>query len=90
MLQSIQGTLTHLSESAQDMTASKEKRYSQTDVDFEGIIDTPLQTGQGTNHDNTQRQASGEEVEPAHVLDDAANGGIFAGVQLGHHVVSWM
>jgi len=68
----------------------KEARYLQAYVDLEGVINTPLQTRQGTNHDNTQRQASGEQVEPAHILDDAANGGILARVQLGHHVVSWV
>ncbi len=80
----------HSPTAQQTQYRQEEARYLQAYVDLEGVIDTPLQTRQGTNHDNTQRQASGEQVEPAHILDDAANGGILAGVQLGHHVVSWV
>lgn len=54
------------------------------------IVDAPLETSQGSNHDNTERQAPGEQIEPAHILDDAANGGTLAGIELGHHVVCWM
>lgn len=64
--------------------------YLQAHVDLEGVVDTPLESCQGTNHDNTQGKTTGEQVEPAHVLNDATNGGSLAGIELGHHVVCWM
>ena len=75
---------------AQMQSGKLAERYLQAYVDLEGVIDTPLQTSQGTNHDNTQRKAPGEQIPPAHVLDDAVDCGVLAGVELGHHVVSWM
>lgn len=48
-------------------------RNLQADVDLEGIIDPPLQSGEGTNHDDTQREAASEESHPSHFADDAAH-----------------
>ena len=38
---------------------------SQAHVHLEGIVDAPLESSQGTNHDNTQRESTGEESSPA-------------------------
>lgn len=38
---------------------------SQAYIHLEGVIDAPLESGQGTNHDDTQREATGEESRPA-------------------------
>ncbi len=37
-----------------------------------GVVDAPLQAGEGADHDDTQGQAAGEERHPAHLLDDLA------------------
>ncbi len=42
-----------------------ERENSQAYVHLEGVVDAPLQSGQGTDHDNTQREAAGEESRPA-------------------------
>ncbi len=42
-----------------------ERENSQAYVHLEGVVDAPLQSSQGTDHDNTQRQPTGEESGPA-------------------------
>lgn len=44
-------------------------KYLQSNHDFESIINSPLSTGEGTNHDNAKRKSSGEETNEAHLLN---------------------
>ena len=57
---------------------------SQADVDLEGVVDAPLEAGEGADHDDAQGKAACEERIHAHVLDDVAHGGALHGVQLAH------
>ena len=40
-------------------------RHSQSRVDLEGVVDAPLQTGERSDHDNTQGQTASEQGNPA-------------------------
>jgi hypothetical protein len=44
-------------------------RYLQSNHDFESVINSPLSTSKGTNHDNTKRKSSGEKTHEAHLLN---------------------
>ena len=60
----------------------------QADVGLVSIIDTPLETGQCSNHDNTEGQTAGEQGDPSHLLDDLSGGDTLAGVKLRDEQVS--
>lgn len=62
----------------------------QPSEDLEGVVDAPLQAGEGADHDDAQRDPPREQVPPPHVLDHAADGGGLGLAQLGHHVVGWV
>lgn len=42
--------------------------HLQPDKNFECIIDTPLCSGEGTNHDNTKRKSTSTKTQQTHLL----------------------
>ncbi|GFH22408.1 PALP domain-containing protein [Haematococcus lacustris] len=43
------------------------------DIDLVGVINAPLQAGEGAHHDDAQAQATGAQRVPPHVLDNLAS-----------------
>ena len=46
---------------------------SQAHVHLEGVVNAPLQSGQGTDHDNTQRQSTRGQGNPAKITRSQLN-----------------
>mmetsp|Transcript_245 Transcript_245/g.458 ORF Transcript_245/g.458 Transcript_245/m.458 type:complete len:391 (-) Transcript_245:267-1439(-) len=62
----------------------------QSNGHLEGVVDTPLQSCEGTDHHNTKWKSSSEQANHAHLVDDLSHGSTLGGVQLGHQVVGWV
>ncbi len=39
----------------------------QSNVDLEGVVDAPLQTGEGTDHNDTEGKAASKQADDAHI-----------------------
>ena len=46
---------------------------SQAHIHLEGVVDAPLQSSQGTDHDNTQRQSTRGQGNPAKITRSQLN-----------------
>ena len=57
------------------------------DHGLEGIVDPPLKTGEGTDHDDTSAKTA-PDTDRAHILQDLEDAATSALVQLGHNGVS--
>ncbi|KAG6540930.1 hypothetical protein Mapa_017724 [Marchantia paleacea] len=62
----------------------------QTDEHLEAVIDAPLGSRQGTDHEDAQGKASGQQRPGAHVLHRLRDGGSLRVVQVRHQIVSRM
>jgi len=60
----------------------------ESDSDLEGIIDTPLKSSEGTNHEDSEGKASGTETNNSHLFDDGSDGCLTAGIELRDKVIS--
>lgn len=64
---------------------------SKEETDLEGVVDEPLEGGEGTDHNNTSSESSPESSESDLAVDGADSGlglsGLEGSVELGNHGV---